>query len=81
MTSKIETYYTGGGITLVETNLDEKHYLVVSSEAPEFLTTYSYSDNKETYLPEDMVDSKHENELSSDLKPLYYAMLDKLKSA
>lgn len=81
MTSKIETYYTGGGITLVETNLDKNHYLVVSSEAPEFLTTYSYSDKEETYLPEDMVDSKHKNEISPELKPLYYAMLDKLKSA
>lgn len=81
MTSKIETYYTGGGITLVETNLDENHYLVVSSEAPDFLTTYSYSDNEETYLPEDMVESKHKDELSPELKPTYYKMLDNLKSA
>lgn len=81
MTSKIETYYTGGGITLVETNLNENHYIVISSDAPDYLSTYSYSDGETTYLPEDMVESKHKDELSPELKPLYDEMLDNLKSA
>ena len=81
MTSKIETYYTGGGITIVEVDLNDGHYAVITTEAPDFLTTYSYTNGETTYLPEDMVESKHKDELSPELKPLYDKMLDNLKSA
>ena len=81
MTTKIETYYTGGGITLVETNLNENHYVVVSSDAPDFLTLYSHSNDETTYLPENMVWCKPNNELSPELKSLYDQMLSNLQSA
>ena len=80
MTSKITTHYTGGGINLVETNIDKMHYAVVSSEAPDFLTIYSHSNGEISYLPEDMVESKHKDELTPDLKTVYIKMTDKLKS-
>mgnify|MGYP003314083219 CR=1 FL=1 len=81
MTPKIETFYTGGGITLVEANLNKKHYAVVSSDAPDFLTVYSYSNSETSYLPEDMVESTHKDDLTPELKPVYDKMLDSLKSA
>lgn len=81
MTSNIETYYTGGGITLVETNLNEIHYAVVSSDAPDFLTIYSYSNGETSYLPEDMVESTHKDVLTPELKPIYEKMIENLKSA
>lgn len=79
MTSKIETHYTGGGITLAETNLNKSHYAVVSSEALDFLSIYSYSNSDISYLPEDMVESKHKDELSPELKAIYGKMVDVLK--
>jgi hypothetical protein len=81
MTKKIEVFYTGGGITIVETDIGNNRYAVVSSDAPEFLTVYYYSDNEKTYLPDDMVFSNRKNELSLELQPLYFQMLDKLKTA
>lgn len=81
MTSKIETFYTGGGITLVEANLNQKHYAVVSSDAPDFLTIYSYANGETSYLPEDMVESTHKDVLTPELKPIYKKMLESLKSA
>lgn len=81
MTSKIETFYAGGGITLVETNLNESHYAVVSSDAPDFLTIYSYANGETSYLPEDMVESTHKDDLTPELKSIYEKMLDNLKSA
>ena len=81
MTTKISTFYTGGGITLAETNLNKNHYAVVSSEAPDFLTIYSYSNGETSYLPEDMVESKHKDDLTPELKPVYEKMLFNLKSA
>lgn len=81
MNVKIETFYTGGGITLAEANLNKSHYAVVSSEAPDFIAIYSYSNGETSYLPEDMVESKCKDELTPELKPIYEKMLDALKSA
>jgi hypothetical protein len=81
MNVKIETFYTGGGITLAEAKLDKSRYAVVSSEAPDFIAVYLYSNGEASYLPEDMIESKHKEELSSDLKPIYEKMLAALKSA
>ncbi len=81
MNPNIEIFYTGGGITIVEANLNKNHYAVVSSDAPDFLTVYSYSNGETSYLPKDMVESKHKDYLTPDLKPIYDKMLDNLKSA
>ena len=81
MNVKIETFYTGGGITLAEANLNKKQYAVVSSDAPDFMAVYLYSNGETTYLPEDMIESKHKDELSPELKPIYAKMLNSLESA
>lgn len=81
MTAKIETFYTGGGITLAEADIDKNHYAVVSSEAPEFLSVYTYSDGEKTYLPDDMLSSAPGPDLSPELKALHSQMLAKLKTA
>ena len=81
MTPKIKTFYTGGGITLAETNINKNHYAVVSSDAPDFLTIYSHSDDKILYLPEDMIESTHFDNLTPELKTIYTKMINSLKSA
>jgi hypothetical protein len=81
MVEKIETFYTGGGITIAETDVDNGHYAVVSSEAPDFLSVYAFSDGEKTYLPDDMISSSSEESLTPELKALYRKMLDKLKTA
>lgn len=81
MNEKIETFYTGGGITLAEVDVDKNHYAVVSSEAPDFLSVYAYSDGEKTYLPEDMVSSASKEELPPELKKLHGQMLARLKTA
>lgn len=81
MVEKIETFYTGGGITLAEADIDGGRYAVVSSEAPEFLSVYAYSDGEKTYLPDDMVSSVAKEDLPAELNALYRKMLDKLKTA
>lgn len=81
MNKKIETFYTGGGITLAEADIDAKHYAVVSSEAPELLSVYAYADGEKTYLPDDMVSSGRKEEMAPELQGLYRQMLDKLKTA
>lgn len=82
MADKIEVFYTGGGITLAEVDLDANHYAVVSSDAPEFLGVYTLDDDGEkTYLPENMVASPHEKEIPPDLKAIYTKMVEKLKTA
>lgn len=82
MANSIEVFYTGGGITLAEVDLDANRYAVVSSDAPEFLGIYTLdNDGEKTYLPEDMVASPHEKEIAPDLKDLYNKMLEKLKTA
>lgn len=78
MNEKIETFYTGGGITIAEADVDVGHYAVVSSEAPEFLSVYAYSDGEKTYLPDDMVSSASKEDLPAELNALYRKMLDKL---
>lgn len=78
----IETFYTGGGITLAETNLDKNRYAVVSSDAPNFLTIYNRTDDGEkTYLPDDMVVSTPKEKITSDFKPLYERMIKQLTEA
>ena len=81
MAESIEVFYTGGGITLAEADIDKTRYAVVSSEAPEFLTIYTYADGEKTYLPDDMIVSTPEVEIAPELKTLYTKMLDKLKTA
>jgi hypothetical protein len=77
---KIETFYTGGGITLAEVDLSPDQYAVVSTEAPELLAIYKYdSDGETTYLPEDMVASTQHHDLAPELKAIYKEMLEKLK--
>lgn len=81
MANKIEVFYTGGGITLAEVDLENDRYAVVSSEAPEFLSIYTLDDGEKTYLPEDMVVSTPKNEVAPHLKALHAQMIDKLKTA
>ena len=82
MTTKIEVFYTGGGIALAETAIDKTHYAVINTEAPEFLTVYKYDDDGETtYLPEDMTFGGSGSKIPPELQPLYEKMLDALKSA
>lgn len=81
MAEKIEVFYTGGGITLAEVDIDTKHYAVVSTEAPDFLSIYKHTDGDIPYLPEDMVLSSPKEELSPEYKALHMKMLDKLKTA
>ena len=81
MVDKIEVFYTGGGITLAEADIDTTHYAVVSSEAPEFLSIYTYTDGEKTYLPDDMVASTPKEKIPPEHTALYAKMLDKLKTA
>lgn len=80
MITNVEIFYTGGGITLAESDLNETEYAVVSSDSPNFLTIYNRDDdNEKTYLPDDMVVSTPKEKLTSNLKPLYVKMIEKLK--
>lgn len=80
MTGKIGVFYTGGGITLVEAELDEKHIAVVSSDAPEYIAVYTHAEDDVSYLPEDMVGCTHKDEMPTHLKALYAEMLNKLEA-
>lgn len=73
---KIETFSTGGGIWLVEVELEHTgDYAVVSSECPEVLSLYhNPADGKEKYLPEDMYLSKPWDELDAELAMLHTTM-------
>ena len=73
---KVEVYYTGGGITIAEAEVDPKTVAVVTSEAPEFLSLYKK--DHEGYLPENMLASKPMDELDEKLKALHAEMVDKL---
>lgn len=74
----IETFYTGGGIWLSESVInDNGDYAVVSSEFPDVLSLYHPSDEK--YLTEYMFLSEHYSKLDAGLKDLYFKMLDDLK--
>lgn len=81
MKHKIELFYTGGGITLAEAELNGDRYAVVSTEAPGFFTVYKRGNDETPYLPEDMVFSLTEDELPEDMKWLYVEMLDELQKA
>ena len=79
MIKNIEIFYTGGGITIAEADLNDNQFAVVSSEFPDFLTIYNRDDeNEKTYLPENTIVSTHKNNLTPDLKPLYSKMIEKL---
>lgn len=80
MTKKIEVFYTGGGITLAEAELDEAHIAVVSSDAPEYIAVYTHPEDDVSYLPEDMTGCTHKDEMPPHLKALYTEMLDKLEA-
>lgn len=75
----IEAFYTGGGIWIAQTYLDEYNmtYAVVSSEAPEYLTIYRESDEK--YLSEDMILSMRAKNMSLGYRVLHDRMLSKLE--
>lgn len=80
--NKIETFYTGGGITIAEVSLSPDQYAVVTTEAPELLAIYKYGEDRETtYLPEDMIASTPADALSPELKALHHKMVEKLKTA
>lgn len=69
---KIEVHSMGSGIWIAQQNISEFEYVVVSSEAPDFLTIYSQPDDEEeAYLPEDMICSTHKDKLSIDLKDIH----------
>lgn len=76
----IEAFYTGGGIWIAQTYLDEYNmtYAVVSSEALEYLTIYHENDEK--YLPEDMILSMLGKNMSIEYKILHDRMLSKLET-
>lgn len=74
----IEAFYTGGGIWIAQTYLDEMSYAVVSSEAPEYLTIYRESEEK--YLPEDMILSMRAENMSLEYRVLHDRMLSKLEA-
>lgn len=77
---RIEAFYTGGGVTLVEAPIDRERYAVVSSEAPEYLTVYRRADGEDAYLAEDMLLSAKREDLPLELQELHGAMLEKLNA-
>lgn len=76
--TKIETFYTGGGITLAEVELKGGRYAVVSTECPDCIAIYNRVEDEEPYMPEDMVGCYGVNEMDEDTKRLYQAMLNAL---
>lgn len=81
MEKKINTFYTGGGITLAEADIGQNRYAVVSSDAPDFLSVYVYSEGETTYMPEDMVFSVSKEDIEPEFTDLYSRMVGKLKTA
>lgn len=77
---RIETYYTGGGITIAELDIDNGKYAVVSTEAPDFMSIYKLDNGEKTYLPEDMVTSSKRDDLAPELKDLHDKMVEKLNT-
>lgn len=74
---KTDVFYTGGGIWLSEGILDNGTCAIVSSEFPEFLSVYNINE-EEPYLSEDMIFSKHVNELDEHYKEIYNNLLIEL---
>lgn len=78
---KIETFYTGGGITLAEAELNNgAQYAVVSNEYQSGIAIYNRVEGEEPYMPEDMVASFSEDEMDAETKALYLEMLEALKN-
>ena len=81
MLPQIEVFYTGGGITLCEAVIGDGLFALVGTDAPDFFSVYRQVDaDEERYLPEDMVLSKHKNELDEDQRALYNGMIKALKA-
>lgn len=81
MTSKVEIFYTGGGITIAETDINQKQYAVVTTEAPEYLSVYRMENGEKNHLPDDMIESTPGENLPPNLKAIYTAMLEKLMAS
>lgn len=77
----IETFSTGGGIWLVEVEINEiGDYAVVSSDMPDVISVYHKpEDGNEKYMPEDMYISKPWNEVGMNLGALHSRMLYELQ--
>lgn len=74
----IEVFYTGGGIWLAETVINDKgDYAVVNNECPEVLSLYHKAD--EPYMAEDMYLSKPWDELSNEMAHLHAVMFQEMK--
>lgn len=70
--SKVEVFYTGGGIWIAEMNLEDNKYAVVNSESPEYFGIYEYEQAEDgQYYPEDMILDKHKDELDEQLKKVH----------
>lgn len=77
----IQTFNTGGGIWLVEVEINEiGDYAVVSSEQPDIISLYHKpSDGETKYLPEDMYMSMHCDSLGIEMGALHSRMLHELE--
>ncbi len=75
---KIETFYTGGGITLAEAELSRGRYAVVSTECPDCIAIYNRVEDEEPYMPEDMVEAHNVETMPEEIRALYTEMLSKL---
>lgn len=76
--SNIEVSYTGGGIWLAESVINDKgDYAVVNNECPEVLSLYHKAD--EPYMEEDMYLSKPWDELNAEMSHLHAMMFQALK--
>lgn len=77
----IEVFNTGGGIWLVEVEVNEiGDYAVVSSEQPDIISVYHKPESgMEKYLPEDMYISKPWDKLGMNLGTLHSRMLLELQ--
>ena len=74
--SKLDVFYTGGGIWIAEMNLEDNKYGVVNSEAPEYFGIYEYEQAEDgNYYPEDMILDNHKDELDDELKKVYEKLL------
>lgn len=76
---KIETFYTGGGITLAEAELNGGRYAVVSTEAPDCIAIYNRVEDEEPYASEDMLEVYSTETMPEEIRALYTEMLDRLK--
>ena len=73
MKMNIEVFYTGGGIWLAETVINDKgDYALVNNECPEVLSLYHKADNEdEKYMAEDMYLSKPWDELNVEYADIH----------